>query len=78
MTPLHDSVLDVINRRFDIPRERVVPGATFDELGLDSLSQIELVTALQKHLGVQINDDEIDDLSSVDDVVRLLEKKVAA
>lgn len=78
MSRLYDSVVDVITDRFGIPRERVVSGANFDDLGLDSLSQIELVTALQKQLGIRIEDDEVDDLSNVEDVVQLLESKVAA
>jgi acyl carrier protein len=78
MSQMLDSVLDVINRRFDIPPERVVADASFDDLGLDSLSQIELITALQKQLGVRIDDEEIDGLSNLTDVVDLLERKVAA
>lgn len=78
MSQMLDSVIDVINRRFDIPQERVVAGASFDDLGLDSLSQIELITALQKQLGVRIDDEEIDGLSNLSDVVDLLERKVAA
>lgn len=77
MSQTFDSVADVITRRFSIPRDRVQADATFDDLGLDSLSQIELVTALQKQLGVHIADEELDGLADVNDVVELVERKVA-
>jgi len=73
MSTLYESVADVIASRFGIDRDEVTPEASFDDLGLDSLSQIELVTALRKHLGVAIDDDEMAELSTVSEVVATLE-----
>ncbi len=64
-----DSVVQVISTRFKIQRERVVPDASLDDLGLDSLSQIELALALQKELGVRISDDELAQISTVSEIV---------
>lgn len=77
MTSLQDSVADVIVSRFDLDREQVRPDATFDDLGLDSLAQIELATALKKRLGVVITDAELSEVSVVSDIVALLEQKGA-
>jgi acyl carrier protein len=75
MSALYESVVDVFTERFGIERSLVVPDASFDDLGLDSLSQIELATALQKRLGVVLTDDEIIELTVVADVVAILEAK---
>jgi acyl carrier protein len=75
---MHDSVAEVMANRFGMDRDIVVAEATFDDLGLDSLSQIELATALTKQLGVELDDDEMAELSTVGEVVALLESKGAA
>ncbi|MFF5566327.1 acyl carrier protein [Streptomyces sp. NPDC012623] len=75
MSSMHDSVAEVMADRFGMDRDIIVPEATFDDLGLDSLSQIELVTALTKRLGVELTDDEMAELSTVGEIVALLEDK---
>ncbi|MFI0902087.1 acyl carrier protein [Streptomyces sioyaensis] len=75
MSSLHDSVVDVIATRFGLDRDAITAEATFDDLGLDSLSQIELVTALRKRLGADIDDEEMAELSAVGEVVAALESK---
>ncbi|MBM4794456.1 acyl carrier protein [Streptomyces sioyaensis] len=75
MSSLHDSVVDVIATRFGLDRADITAEATFDDLGLDSLSQIELVTALRKRLGADIDDEEMAELSAVGEVVAALESK---
>ncbi|MFE1320608.1 acyl carrier protein [Kitasatospora phosalacinea] len=78
MSSLYDSVVDVFVARFDLDREAVLPESTFDDLDLDSLSQIELATALKKRLGVVITDDELAEVAVVADIVALLEQKGVA
>lgn len=75
MTALYDAVADVVSARFGIDRDKVSLDATFDDLGLDSLSQFELATVLKKRFGANMSDDEMTAMSSVSDVVDWLEKK---
>ncbi|MGG2463440.1 acyl carrier protein [Streptomyces sp. RGM 3693] len=77
MSRMHDSVSEVMANRFGMDRNIVVAEATFDDLGLDSLSQIELATALTKQLGVEVSDEEMAELSTVGEIVALLESKDA-
>ncbi|MEU3771965.1 phosphopantetheine-binding protein [Streptomyces sp. NPDC032472] len=77
MSSVHDAVVEVFVSRFDLDREKVVADATFDDLDLDSLSQIELATALKKRLGVAITDEELSEVSVVADIVALVEQKGA-
>ncbi|WP_405840220.1 phosphopantetheine-binding protein [Streptomyces platensis] len=77
MSSMHDSVAEVMANRFGMDRDVVVAEATFDDLGLDSLSQIELATALTKQLGMAVSDEEMAELSSVGEIVALLEIKGA-
>ncbi|WP_046497418.1 acyl carrier protein [Streptomyces odonnellii] len=74
MNSLFESVADVIASRFGVDREAIAPESTFDDLGLDSLSQIELVTALRKRLGADIDDEQMAEFSQVSEVVAKLEE----
>jgi acyl carrier protein len=78
MTSVHDSVVEVFVARFGLDPETVVPDATFDDLGLDSLSQIELATALKKRLGIVITDEELSEIAVVGDIITMAEQKGAA
>jgi acyl carrier protein len=69
-----DSIGQVIATRFKIDASRIVPEASFDELGLDSLSQIELALSLKKDLGISISDDELAQISTVSDIFKMVNK----
>lgn len=75
MGSVFDSVVEVVSGRFGIDPAQVLPEASFDDLGLDSLSQIELATALQRRLGVVFTDEEIIEISVVSDIVAKLQEK---
>jgi acyl carrier protein len=75
LSSVYESVAEVISTRFGIDVGRVRPESSFDDLDLDSLSQIELATALKKRLGVEIADDEMAEMALVSDVVAVLEQK---
>jgi acyl carrier protein len=47
------------------------------DLGLDSLDTVELTLALEQHYDIEIPDEELTDLSTVEDAVVLIEKKVS-
>ncbi len=69
-----DSIVQVISTRFKIDASKIVPEASFDELGLDSLSQIELALSLKKDLGINISDDELAQISTVSDIFKMVNK----
>jgi acyl carrier protein len=75
VSPIYDSIVDVFSTRFNIERDKVQPDASFEDLGLDSLSQMELATTLEKRLGVKFTDDEITKMSVVSDIVVALAEK---
>ena len=48
-----------------------------EELGLDSMDTIELVFQLEENFNIQISDDDIMGLNTVDSVVQYIEKRVS-
>ncbi|OLF12513.1 acyl carrier protein [Actinophytocola xanthii] len=77
MTDTFDAVVELLSSRFDIEPENVTMTATFDDIDLDSLSQIELGTAIKKKFGVEISDDDLAAMSTIGDVVDSLADKLA-
>ena len=59
--------------------KQVTPTARFHEdLSTDSLDDVELVMAWEEDFNVMIDDDEAENLSTVQSVVDLIDQKIAA
>lgn len=48
-----------------------------DDLGLSSLDAVNLIMALEEELDAEISDEEVSELRTLDDVVRLIGEKTA-
>ena len=58
-----------------MPADEVTPGKSFiDDLDIDSLSMVEIAVAAQDKFGVEIPDDQLKDLATVQDVVTYVAK----
>ena len=61
----------------NVDEEEVRPEARLrDDLGIDSIYAVELTLQLEEIYGVVIEYEEIEHLLTVDDLVKLVEKKV--
>lgn len=69
-----ESLSQILVTRFRVADDQIVPEASFDDLGLDSLSQVELAMAIEKQLGVKITDDELDEMESIGDILRFSQR----
>lgn len=74
---VYDKVKDLLVEKFGVPAEDVTPDATFEDLDLDSLDLVEFALAAEEEMGVRISDDEAEDLTTIQDIVDLLESKGA-
>ena len=58
-----------------MPADEVTPNKTFvDDLDIDSLSMVEIAVAAQDKFGVEIPDDQLKDLTTVQDVINFVVK----
>jgi acyl carrier protein len=61
---------EIIDEIAGVPADQVSPEKTFvDDLDIDSLSMVEIAVAAQDKFGVEIPDDQLKDLKTVQDVV---------
>lgn len=74
---LFDDVRDVIVETVGCEAAAVTPEARLNEdLGADSLAAMELIMALEEKLDIEIDDAELDQFKTVNDLISYLETKV--
>lgn len=73
---IFDRVRKVTVAQLGVKEEEVVPNASFQEdLGADSLGVVELVMSFEEAFGVEIPDDDVNSLQTVQEAVDYLKAK---
>ena len=66
---------EIVEEIAGVPEDEVTPSKSFvDDLDIDSLSMVEIAVAAQDKFGVEIPDDQLKDLTTVQDVVNYVSK----
>ncbi len=66
---------EIVEEIAGVPADEVTPSKSFvDDLDIDSLSMVEIAVAAQDKFGVEIPDDQLKDLTTVQDVVNYVSK----
>jgi acyl carrier protein len=66
---------EIIEEIAGVPADEVTADKSFvDDLDIDSLSMVEIAVAAQDKFGVEIPDDQLKDLKTVQDVVSFVSK----
>ena len=61
-----------------VSEDQVTDDAQFSQdLGADSLDQVELVMSLEEEFGAEIRDEDADSLNTVGDAIAYIEKRIA-
>jgi acyl carrier protein len=73
---LEKKVKDIIVEQLGVNAEQVTQEASFiEDLGADSLDQVELVMAFEEEFGAQIPDEDAEKLTTVGKVISYLKEK---
>lgn len=68
----------IIAELLNIPLEDIKHGSSFaDDLGADSLDQVELIMAMEEKFGFSIPDDDAEKLLTVEAVIKYLDDHLA-
>jgi acyl carrier protein len=69
------AIAEIIAEFTGVPASDVTPGASLaEELDVDSLLMVEIAVTAQDRLGVEIPDDELGGLKTVQDVVSYVQR----
>ena len=70
MSGIEEKIKKIICEQLDVPEEDVVMDASFiDDLGADSLDQVELIMAMEEEFDVSIPDEDAEKIATVKDAV---------
>jgi acyl carrier protein len=67
-----DEVVQLIHEKFGVEKNILEPATTLTEFGLDSLTLVELIFAIEEHFGIEIADDA--DIKNLKDLATLIDK----
>ncbi len=69
-----DTVKDILVTQLDLDADKVTGDSDIAaDLGADSLDVVELLMAIEDEFGIEIPDDEIENIKTVDDLVKYIE-----
>jgi acyl carrier protein len=75
MADIIERVKKIIIEQLDVAEEDVVPAASFvDDLGADSLDQVELIMAMEEEFNVSISDEDAEKIATVQDAIDYIQK----
>lgn len=76
MSSVADKVKKIVVEQLGVSEDQVTPEAKFiEDLGADSLDQVELVMALEEEFGSDIPDEDAEKLTTVGDAIKYVEGK---
>jgi acyl carrier protein len=73
---LRDTVIDIVADQTRIPRESVSLDSTFEELGIDSLTGVVIVSSLEEELDITIPDEIAREIRSIRETIEKLEQQL--
>ena len=75
MSEVLDKVVEIVCNQLSVNKEDVTPDASFvEDLGADSLDTVELVMAFEEEFGLEIPDDEAENITTIKSAVDRIEK----
>lgn len=78
MSDTAERIKKIVIEHLDVDADKVSENASFiDDLGADSLDNVELVMAFEEEFGVEIPDDAALNIQTVGDAIKFVEKATA-
>ncbi len=70
-----DKVRDILQEQFDVEADKITAEtALIDDLGADSLDLVDLVMSFEDNFNIEIPEDELENIKTVGDIVKLIEE----
>ncbi len=66
----------ILSEQLSIDQEEIEAATRFDELGADSLDVVELVMAMEEEFDITIEDEQVEKISTIEDIVKIISEYV--
>ncbi|MFW6054593.1 MAG: acyl carrier protein [Thermodesulfobacteriota bacterium] len=71
-----EKIRDIVSEQLDVDPQDIKPESAFvDDLGADSLDLTELIMAMEDEFELEIDDEEAQNLRTVDDAIKYIESR---
>ena len=71
---MNSDLIQLFAETFGISEDKLLPDATLESLGLDSLAVIEFLFQIEDQFGIQIPDDDDGEIRTIRDLVRYIRR----
>ncbi len=79
MSSTSEKVKEIVVNQLGVSADQVTEGAKFiEDLGADSLDQVELIMALEEEFGADIPDEDAEKLTTVGDAIKYIEDNLGS
>ncbi len=69
-----NQVAEILVDQLDVEKDKVTMEASIiDDLGADSLDVVDLIMSLEEEFGIEIPDDQVENMKTVGDIVKYIE-----
>ena len=73
---MNPTLLEVLKDVVTTDESKLTPEAKLiDDLGCDSLSAVEITMVLEEKLGITIDDEEVSQIVTIQDIINIIESK---
>ena len=76
MSATEETIKDIIVKIVHCDREVLTPTATFQDMKADSLDMVQVLVALEDEFGIEIPDEDVEKLQTVQDALDYIETKI--
>ncbi|MCH6256901.1 acyl carrier protein [Puniceicoccaceae bacterium K14] len=74
MSDIKNSIIGLISELANIPKDEIKPESELvADLGIDSPKALQLLVEIEDALGIEISDENAEDMNTVGDVIRFCE-----
>ena len=75
MKDIVEKIKNIVCEQLDVSEEDIVPEAIFvDDLGADSLDQVELIMAMEEAFDISIPDDDAEQITTIQNAIDYVTK----
>ena len=76
---IEDKVKKLIAEKLEVDPDDVIPRASLiDDLGADSLAIVEMIMTMEEEFDIEVPDDDAEQLRTVEDAIKYIQKKTQA
>lgn len=68
-------IVDIVAGKLDVDKNSITMESTFTDLGADSLDLLEIIMRLEEQFGIEINDEEAENMTKMSEVVAYINEK---